>query len=294
MALEFRAAASVDDATALLRAHSGDARVVCGGTALAVLLRQGLVAPGLLVGIDRIPELRRIVTAADGTLRLGAAVRVRDAERAAEIAPWTALAEALAAVATPRIRNMATIGGGIAHADPAQDPLVALTALDARVTIAGTARRSVPLAELVTGYYETALDADELIVEIEVPPLPARSGSAYLKFLPRSAEDYGTVTAAARVTLDANGAIASAALVLGAVGPKPVVIPVASALDGRAPRDAMLRVAAELAHERVDPLDDVRGSAEYKREMAVVFARRALAAAAQRARDANAATRSPR
>jgi carbon-monoxide dehydrogenase medium subunit len=283
-AAAFRFAESVDDATALLRAYGEDARVVCGGTALAILLRQELIAPALLVGIGRIPELGGIAVDARGALRLGAAVSVRTAERDPRVAPWTALAEALAHVATPRIRNMATIGGGIAHADPAQDPLVALTALDAQVEIVGVRRRTVALAALLTGYYETALAPDELIVAVTVPPLAAGTGSAYLKFLPRSVEDYGTVTAAARIALDANGAIADAALVLGAVGATPVAVPVAAALAGRAPSAPALAAAAEAARDRVDPLTDVRGSAEYKRDMAVVIGRRALAAAAQRSR----------
>jgi carbon-monoxide dehydrogenase medium subunit len=280
----FQFADSVADATALLRSYGDEARVVCGGTALAILLRQELVAPALLVGIGRIPELGRIALTPDGALRLGAAVRVRTAELDARVEPWTALAEALAHVATPRIRNMATIGGGIAHADPAQDPLVAFAALDAQVEIAGAHTRVTPLASFLTGYYETALAPGEMIVAVTVPPLAPRTGSAYLKFLPRSVDDYGTVTAAARITLDANGAIAGAALVLGAVGSTPIGVPVAGALAGRPPERDALAAAAERAHDCVDPLTDVRGSAEYKRDMAVVIGRRALELAAGRAR----------
>jgi CO/xanthine dehydrogenase FAD-binding subunit len=179
---------------------------------------------------------------------------------------------------------MATIGGGIAHADPAQDPLVALTALDAQVEIAGAGRRTVALAALLTGYYETALAPHEMIVSVTVPPLACETGSAYLKFLPRSVDDYGTVTAAARVTLDAGGAVVAAALVLGAVGATPVAVPVGALLAGRPPSPQALAAAAEAARDRVDPLDDVRGSADYKRDMAVVIGRRALALAAQRSR----------
>jgi CO/xanthine dehydrogenase FAD-binding subunit len=179
---------------------------------------------------------------------------------------------------------MATIGGGIAHADPAQDPLIALTALDAQVEIAGAGRRTVALAALFTGYYETALAPHEMIVSVMVPPLARGTGSAYLKFLPRSVDDYGTVTAAARVTLDAGGAVVAAALVLGAVGATPVAVPVEPLLAGRPPSSQALAAAAEAARDRVDPLDDVRGSADYKRDMAVVIGRRALALAAQRSR----------
>ncbi len=280
---QFRFAESVDDATASLMEHGDDARLVCGGTALAILLRQRLIAPAYLIGVGRIRELQAIDVLANGTLRLGAAVRVRDAELDEKVHRWQALGEALAHVATPRIRNMATIGGGIAHADPAQDPMTALTALNATVRVAGQRSRDVPIGEFFLDYYETALEDGEMVAGVDVPPLAARTGSAYVKFLPRSVEDYGTVTAAATVVLDPSGAIIDATLALGAVHATPVAPPVAGALRGHEPSPQVFREVAEMARERVDPIDDVRGSAEYKRDMAVVFGRRALELASQRA-----------
>lgn len=272
---------SLAAATALLRRHGDSARPVCGGTAIALLLRQRLIAPSLLVAIGHLAELNGIALERDGSLRLGAAVRVREAERHAAVRAWNALYEALHAVATPRIRSMATIGGGLSHADPAGDPAVALAALAATVRIAGTEERTVAACDFARDYYESDLRPGELVVDVTVPPLPEHTGSTYLKYLPRTVEDYGTVNAAAVVTLDAGGRIADARLVLGAVGPTPLSVPVGEVLRQAAPETAAFARAAEVARELADPLDDARGSAEYKRDMAVVIGRRALERAAR-------------
>jgi len=278
----FRRAESVEEACALLAEHE-DARIVSGGTALAILMRQGLVRPELLIGVRHIPRLREIEP--DGVLRLGAGVPLRAVEHHPAIQErWPLVAETLRKVATPRIRNMATIGGGLAHADPAQDPPAMFVALDARVLVVSTSSaRTIPASEFFVDYYETSLDEGELVVGVEVPALPRGSAGVFLKCTPRSVEDYATVSAAAVVRLDADGVCQAARLVLGAVGVVPVVVPVAEALVGRPVVEATARAAAELARPLVDPVEDVRGSSDYKRDMAVVFGRRALLAAAQRA-----------
>jgi carbon-monoxide dehydrogenase medium subunit len=280
----FQAPESLDEACQLL-ADNEEARAVAGGTALAILLRQGLVRPELLVSVGRIPGLKEI--RANGTLRLGAAVPLRVAEHHPELqAGWPMLAETLRSVATPRIRNMATIGGGAAHADPAQDPPASLVALQARMLIAGPRgdRRSLPAEEFFVDYYETALRPGEVLEAVEVPPLAPNTGAVFLKYRPRSVEDYATVAAAAVVQVDDAGVCREARLVLGAVGSTPVAVPVSEALVGQEVTEARAQAAAELARDLVDPNDDVRGSAAYKRAMAVVFGRRALLAAASRAR----------
>jgi carbon-monoxide dehydrogenase medium subunit len=281
--VEFQSPESLEEACALL-AQNEEARAVAGGTALAILLRQGLVRPEMLVSVARIPGMRDIHV--DGNLRLGAAVRLRVAEQHAGLKEgWPMLAETLRSVATPRIRNMATIGGGAAHADPSQDPPATLVALLARMIVASQdGERSIPAEEFFVDYYETALRESELLKAVEVPPLDAGAGAVFLKYRPRSVEDYATVSAAAVVRLDEAGVCQAARLVLGAVGSTPVSVPVADALVGEAISDAKARAAAEQARDLVDPNDDVRGSAAYKREMAVVFGRRALLAAAARAR----------
>lgn len=281
----FYRARTIDDACACLAEYGDDARVVNGGTALAILMRQELVHPALLIGVGGIPELRRIEPMADGGLRIGAAVKLRVAEHDARLkAGWPVVAEAISVVATPRIRNMATIGGGLAHADPAQDPPIALSAAGANVVVrAGAVERRIPASDFCTGYYENALEPGEVVTGVELPPPAANSGGKYWKFLPRSVEDYGVVTAAATVTVDDNNVCTRATLALGAVSDTPVTIDV-SDLIGQTITEAVAKEAAQRVRERVDPSDDVRGSAAYKREMAVVFARRALFTAAQRAR----------
>jgi aerobic carbon-monoxide dehydrogenase medium subunit len=281
-AIQFHAAETAEEACGLLAEHE-DARAVAGGTALAILLRQGLVRPELLVSVSRIPGLRDI--SANGHLRLGAAVPLRVAEHHPAVrAGWPALAETFRLVATPRIRNMATVGGGVAHADPSQDPPATLVALDARMHVVGRdGDRSVPAAEFFVDYYETALQPGEILVGVEVPPIPTGARAVFLKFRPRSVEDYATVSAAAVIQLDQGGTCTQARLVLGAVGSTPVEVDVSGVLVGQPITEATVREAAELARSQVDPNEDVRGSAEYKREMAVVFGRRALLAAAARA-----------
>jgi carbon-monoxide dehydrogenase medium subunit len=283
-AVEYRAARTIEDACAALLEFGDDARVVNGGTAMAILMRQHLVRPAVLVGVGTIPELQEIRQLPDGGLRIGAAAKLRRLERDALVrATAPLLAEAVEVVATPRIRNMATLGGGLAHADPAQDPPVALCAAGATVIVRGTTERRIPAAEFCVGYYENALEPGEIVVAVELPPPKPRSGGAYLKFLPRSVEDYGVVTAAAFVAFDNAGACTEARLALGAVLDRPVVVDL-SALIGTQLDEADARAAAESVREQVDPIEDVRGSSSYKRQMAVVFARRALVEAAARAK----------
>jgi carbon-monoxide dehydrogenase medium subunit len=283
-AIGFEAPQTVELACALL-GDDPDARVVSGGTALAILMRQGLVRPSRLVSLRHVHCLGDIEVAVDGSLRLGAMVPLRNAERHPALTHgWPVLAEAFRAVATPRIRNMATVGGGLAHADPAQDPPAAYVALEAQVRVSGSkGQRLIAAQDFFVDYYETALLPGEIVTGLEVPRLAPGTGAAFLKFTPRSVDDYATVSACSVVQLDAQGLVKEARLVLGAAGVKPVVVEVADALVGRPFREDAAREASEQARAVVEPMDDVRGSAAYKRDMAVVFGRRALGAAAARA-----------
>jgi aerobic carbon-monoxide dehydrogenase medium subunit len=284
-AVAYRATRTIEEACAALLEFGDDARVVNGGTAIAILMRQHLVRPAVLVGVGTIAELHEVRQLPDGGLRIGAAAKLRRLERDALVrAKAPLLAEAIEVVATPRIRNMATLGGGLAHADPAQDPPVALCAAGATVIVRGTTERRIPAADFCVGYYENALEPGEIVVAVELPPPPPRSAGAYLKFLPRSVEDYGVVTAAAFVAFDDAGACTGARLAMGAVLDRPVVIDL-SALIGTQVDEADARAVAESVREQVDPIEDVRGSSSYKRQMAVVFARRALVEAATRAKE---------
>jgi aerobic carbon-monoxide dehydrogenase medium subunit len=177
------------------------------------------------------------------------------------------------------VRNMATVGGGLAHADPNQDPPPTLIALGATVKATSpNGSRVIALDEFFTDYYETVLKPDEIITEVFVPKLPANTGAAYLKFLPRTADDYATVSAAAVLTLDKNKkTVSDVRIALGSVGITPIRATAAEAvLRGQPVKPEAFAAAAEKAKEAVDPVSDFRGSAGYKKEMAGVFVRRAL------------------
>jgi carbon-monoxide dehydrogenase medium subunit len=288
-AFDYRTPHTVDEALALLREHGDDARVVAGGTALVTMMRQRLVLPDCLVSLRDVEGLNRI-EAASGGIRLGALVT----HRQAEVSPLVAerlpvLAEAFRRVATVRIRHMATVGGSLAHADPNQDPPVTLMALDAKVEIRRAGgRRELPLSGFFRDYYETALEPGELITAVTVPPLPPASGAAFIKFLPRSAEDYATVAVAAIVTLEAGGGrCREARIALGSVAPTPLRAAKAEALlRGGQLDEQLLRAAGAAAKDEVNPLTDHRGSAAYKREMTAVMVGRALTQAWEAARQA--------
>ena len=288
-AFEYRAPRGLDEALAVLREHGDDARVVAGGTALVTMMRQHLVRPGCLVSLRDVQGLDRI-EATNGALRLGALVTHREAE----VSPLVrerlpVLAETFRRVATVRIRHMATIGGALAHADPNQDPPVTLLALGARVEIRGArGHRELPLGEFFRDYYETALEPGELVTAVTVPLLPVASGATFLKFLPRTADDYATVAVAAIVTLEPDGErCREARIALGSVGVTPLRGMAAEAiLSGQRLSESLLQAAGEAVKGVVDPLSDHRGSAAYKREMAGVMIGRAVTQAWEAARRA--------
>ena len=273
----YHAPTSLDEALSLLEQYGEDARPIAGGTAMVNLLKQNLVFADHLVGLGKVPGLRGI-SRSNGDLRIGALTKHREVEHSADVASATPLlAEAYSRVATVRIRNMATVGGGLTHADPAQDPPPALMALGARVVLASSGgTRELPVEDLFVDYYETALQPGELLTEVIVPAQSSDARGVYLKFLPRTEDDYATVAVAAVARVE-NGVCASVRVALGAVAPTPVrATAVEAALEGQPVTADAVRSAAEAIAGQVDPLADFRGSAEYKRDMAVVFTRRAL------------------
>ena len=276
---EFRTPASLEETFDLLEQYGDDARLLAGGTALVILMKQRLVRPAALISLSRVPDLSGGV-AQDGGLRIGALTTHRDAETTPLVRErLPVLAETLRHVATIRIRNVGTLGGNLAHADPNQDPPVTLIALGASVELAArSGERVVPVEEFFTDYYETALQPGEVVRAIDVPGLPPRSGAVYTKFLPRTADDYATVSVAAVVSLDEAGErCRDLRVALGSVGSTPIrARQVEDVLRGQPPTDATIREAAAAVKNEVDPISDIRGSAEYKRDMAVVWVRRTL------------------
>jgi carbon-monoxide dehydrogenase medium subunit len=272
-----------------LREHGEDARVIAGGTALVTMMRQRLVQPRCVVSLRDVDGLGRI-EARNGAVRLGALVTHREAETSPLLQErLPVLAETFRRVGTIRIRHMATVGGALAHADPNQDPPVTLMALGASVEIRGSGgRRELPIEEFFRDYYESALESGELVTAVTVPLLPAASGASFIKFLPRTADDYATVAVAVSVTLEPDGErCRKARIAFGSVATTPLRGRDAEALLAGARLDeTLVKAVGEAAKRATDPLDDHRGSAAYKREMTAVMVGRALTQAWAQARGA--------
>lgn len=279
MTFEYLEPRSIDEAVDRLAEAGDDAIALAGGTAFTLLRKQGLIRPARVVGLGRLTDLKGIEDR-DGDLWIGALATHREVERSTVVRSLhPVLADAFARIATVRIRNQATLGGNLAHADPAQDPPPILIALDATVHVAGPhgARRLVPLDSFFEDHFTSVLEPWEVIVGVTVPAARPGTRATYLKFLPRSADDYATVSVAVAVGLDDDGRVGTARIALGGVGSTPIRARTAElALIGEPPTATRLQQAAELVGAAVDPLDDVRGSAAYKREMARVWVGRAL------------------
>jgi carbon-monoxide dehydrogenase medium subunit len=276
---ELHAPASLDDALGLLSESDGETRAVSGGTALLSLMRLGLVRPDRVVSLHRVPGLDEL-RSHDGALTVGAMVTMARLERAPEVRQeWPLLAEAARAVATPGIRNAATVGGNLGYAEAASDPAPALLCAEAEVTVAGPdVRRSIPIADFYTGFYATALAPGELVTGLRIPRLPAGARSGYVKYCSRSEEDKPLVGVAAVVVPDGStGRLRDVRIALGGVAPTVLRARGAEArLCGHAGDDAAIRDAAGAAALECEPLSDLMGSADYRREMVRVWVRRLL------------------
>ena len=275
---EYHAPTSLDQVFDLLDKYGDDSRVMAGGTALVIQMKQRLSQPGHVIGMRRVGSLNAIESTPEG-LRIGALCTQRQIENSELVGKEVPLvADTFRKVATPRIRNMATIGGGLVNGDPNQDPPPSLIALGASAVMTSkSGDRVVLLEEFFIDYYETDVQPGEILTNVMVPHAPAGSGSVYLKFLPRTADDYGTVNVAAVVSKEQDGMCKDVRIVLGAAGVTPIRAKDAEdALRGKPLTDENIRAAAALVKDAVDPLEDFRGSAEYKTDMAEVFARRAV------------------
>ncbi len=273
----FHAPETIEEAAALLASHDGNAKLIAGGTALTTLLKQSLVQPEHLVSLHRVKGHDGI-SHSKGALHIGGLATQRSVEKSDVVkknAPL--LAEAYRRVATVRIRNVATVGGGIAHADPAMDPPPSLLILGASVKLMSSkGERTVPLSELYVDYYETTIEPGEIVTELEVPDQPAGSAWTYIKYLPRTEDDYATVSVAAIGQLK-DGKVADVRVGLGALGPTAIrATALEDAVRGTSPTHDSLKEASQSVMDIVDPIDDPRGSAGYKRDMSAVFARRAM------------------
>lgn len=286
-AFQYFAPSSVDEATRLLKEHAGEAKVLAGGMSLIPLMKLRLASPGVIVDINRVEGLDYISESSDGSaLEIGALVRHHGIESSPlVISRVPLLSEAAGLIGDPQVRNMGTIGGALAHSDPSGDMGATMLALRATVIASGpSGDRSIPIDDFLVDTFTTALEEDELVTRVSVPCPPiGKGGAAYLK-LERKAGDFATVGAAVQLVLEDGGYCVSAGVGLTAVGPKSLRAERAeAALKGKAlTKDSIQQAAAEAAAESSPTNDPLRGSAEYKREMAGLFTRRALELALKR------------
>jgi len=268
----------LEEACALL-SDDGDAKALAGGTALLTLIKHGIFIPKTLVNLKKIGGMSGIDYDRQRGLRIGALTTIYDVESSPLVRqyyPW--LAEACHVVANIRIRNMATIGGNLAHGDYQSDPPTALVALDAGVELTRrTGTRQMKLSEFLLGSYETALQPGELLSALVVPP-PDNWRGTYVKFTTGSSEERPCAGIAALVRME-QGVCRDLRLVVGAVSPRPVRIHHAEEFArGKEITEAVLQTISAEASRAVDPIDDLRGSVSYKRHLVGVLVRRALAA----------------
>lgn len=276
---------SLDEALALLSQHGDVAKPLAGGQSLIPAMNFRLGQPSVLIDLNEIKELAYI-TSRDGELHCGGMTRQRTIERSAEVQRAAPLvSETLPFIAHPAIRNRGTIGGSLAHADPAAELPAVTVALQGRVRAQSTrGSRWLPAQELFTGLMSTALEPDELLVEIALPPLPRHTGVAFEE-ISRRLGDYALVGVAAVVSTDDGGRCTSARIALLSVGDRPMLaMRGAQVLTGQAATADALRAASEtVAREDIDPHSDVHASSEYRRHLAAVLTRRALQRAFERA-----------
>jgi carbon-monoxide dehydrogenase medium subunit len=280
--------ATVEEALDLLARHGADAKVLAGGQSLMPLLNFRLARPAHVIDVNRVTSLAVIADSGDGGLRVGALARQRALERSALVRErCPLLARALAFVGHPQIRARGTLGGSLAHADPAAELPAAMVALEARLTLRRAGgERTVPAGDFFVGLLTTALMPDELLTEIALPPWPARTGSSVREVAKRHG-DFALGGVAATLTLDDQGRIARARVVGFGVGPVPVrLLDAERALAGGAPTPSAFADAGRLAAAAVDPPDDIHASAAYRKRLTGVLTTRALTdalAAAERA-----------
>jgi aerobic carbon-monoxide dehydrogenase medium subunit len=284
--MRFEAPTTVNEAVKLLAGKAGVARVLAGGTDLLVQMRTDRVAPDLIVDVKRIPALRTI-TAKAGAFRIGAAMAGAElGENKALRKAWPGVVEAANLIGSHQIQSRATLAGNLCNASPAADSVPALVAAGASAVIAGPrGKRTVPVESVAVGPGKTSLKRGEMVEAILLPKRPARSGDAYLRFIPRSEMDIAVVGCGVNLTLDAKGVCTAARVALGAVAERVILVPEAArALIGSMiDADALERLAAACS-AACRPIDDKRGTKEFRIKVAGVLARRAAEIALKRAR----------
>ena len=283
--MEYKAPGSIDEAVTLLAQASSSAQILAGGTDLLVQIRAGFTKPSLVVDVKNIPELRTISLDDDG-VRIGAAVSGAElGENDAVKAAWPGLVEATELIGSTQIQGRASLGGNLCNASPAADTVPALVAASAICLIAGPdGQREAPVEQIVTGPGQTSLKNGEFVVQFQLPKKLPRSADAYLRFIPRTEMDIAVVGAGVNLTLDEKGICHQARVALGAVAPTVLLVEAgAKALIGSTLDDAALDKLRAAASAACNPIDDKRGTVEFRVDVAGVLAKRAALIAQQRA-----------
>lgn len=286
-AFDYVAPTTLSEAVSLL-SQNGDAKILAGGQSLIPMMRFRLAAPAVLIDINRLADLEYI-REEGGWLKIGALTREAMIDGSSLIRErYPLLADTARVVADPLVRNLSTIGGNLAHADPANDHPAAMLAYGAQVVATGPqGERVIPISDFFLGPFESSLAPDEILTEIQIPVPEGDSGGAYIK-LERKVGDFATAAVAAQIRLDADGNCATAGIGLTNVGLTPIKAAAAEqALAGKPLDDSAIREAARLAAEAAEPESDHRGSAEYKRHLVKTLTVRALRRAAGRANGGN-------
>jgi len=287
-ALDYQAPATLDQAVAILSEHGASARILAGGTDLIIQHRERRRQVGVMVDVKAIPELTAMGWTASGGLRLGAAVACIRIYRDPEVGRrYPALIDSASLIGGMQIQSRASIGGNLCNSSPAADSIPTLIALGAVCHIAGPrGQRTIPVEQFCTGPGANVLEADELLVALELPQPAARSGAAFERFIPRNEMDIAVVNAAASVVLSADGGTFEAARVaVGAVAPTPLHVAAAdAALAGKPVSAATIAAAADAVRAAARPITDMRGSTAQRRHLAGVLATRVLNTAVERAK----------
>jgi CO/xanthine dehydrogenase FAD-binding subunit len=284
--MRYEAPDTPEGAVALLAGAKGEARVLAGGTDLLVQLRADVVDPELIVDIKRIPETRSITEEAGGW-RIGAAVtgaELKEHPRLRRV--WPGVVEAANLIGSTQVQGRATLGGNLCNGSPAADSVPALIAAGATAALAGPrGRRNLPVEDVMLGPRKLALTKGEFVVSFLLPPRPPRSGDAYLRFIPRTEMDIAVVGAGVSLSLDAGGTITTARVSLGAVAARVLLVEEAARaiVGSRLDRAAQERLEAA-ARAACRPIDDKRGTIEFRTDVAAVLARRTALIALDRAR----------
>jgi aerobic carbon-monoxide dehydrogenase medium subunit len=282
---DYYAPTTVKEAIGLLQQHGSDAMILSGGMSLIPLMKLRLASPRCLIDINRIPGLGYIKEEG-GFLRIGGLTRESELEKSALIrSKYPILVDTTSVVGDPLVRNRATIGGNLAHGDPANDHPATMLAVGAEVVVTGPkGERKIPITDFFTGLFSTALESGEILTEIRIPVPPPRSGGAYFK-LERKVGDFATAAVAVQLTLGKNDVVEKVGIGLTNVGPTPIKASKAEeALKSKKVDGDLIKGAAKLASEESRPKADLRGSQEYKKDLVRVLTIRALNRAIERAR----------